>query len=352
MKRGSKSRTTLNCSRAKASTKPTSSTSPRCLRPPPPASPSQTTSPMAAPRSWANLPLDAICEVTRRVLCSNDRLEVALAYRTWRAALARTPPPPPPLPWLLLPSDDSAHLYCMLRGRRIDHGFNDEAIGGRCFGSHDGALFVAMHHPPQHRLVEYRVEEKMNHVLPKWSALYTRSTQAAATCSSSPPPSRPARAGCLWRTRTANPRPLASSPTSAFDFPPPPPPPDDLNSAMEDVLYCNGALNFLTSGEDILLCRPDFSQDDGADDDDDGPFMMLPWLCRFVPRDRSCDAHVRARYLVESGEDLLMVVRFSPQPHMLTSEFKVFRAIRQQMPNSGGGGGGGGGGGVPGYTWS
>ncbi|KAL6848913.1 hypothetical protein ACP4OV_021496 [Aristida adscensionis] len=258
---------------------------------------------MAAPRSWANLPLDAISEVTRRVLCTKDRYEVALACRTWRAALARIPPPPPPLPWLFLSSGDSNLLYCMLRGRSIDHQFNDDPVGARRFGSHDGVcLFAASHeahedNPVLHRLVDYRYGEI--HPLPSMVCPevdpviqhFHPMLILAATLSDVPNVHRSVAAGIVSYQRCADglrERRFAfwrMGAASAFDNMPPY---DDPNSVVEDVLFRHrdGAFHFLTVGEDIVVCAPGFVEGGNQ------LGGVAATLHRFVPRDHSCDDYV------------------------------------------------------------
>jgi len=96
----------------------------------------------------------------------------------------------------------------------------------------------------------------------------------------------------------------------------------------EDVVYHGGSVHFLTQGEHILECAPVL--------DDIGFVLEVTVdLIRFQNAGRSYAEFVRARYLVASREELLMVVRFAPSPHAPTSSFKVFRMLQQKMPDDG-----------------
>jgi hypothetical protein len=96
-----------------------------------------------------------------------------------------------------------------------------------------------------------------------------------------------------------------------------------LGADVEDVVYHRRAFHLITRGGHIVVSKPTVlhNGDLGADQ---------AWRF-FLPSGRSDDQFVRARYLVVSRGELLMVVRFTPQPNQPTSEFKVFRVIEPQF---------------------
>ncbi|XP_062179512.1 uncharacterized protein LOC133884180 [Phragmites australis] len=292
-------------------------------------------------------------EIVRRVPCEEDRVHMAVVCRSWHAALAKLDPPPPPLPCLLLPSDDLTRTYCILSGCRSHHQYHDQ-VGVRYFGSYDGGyIFVALDQTRRHRLVD--LSTGGIHILPDVVCpRYHPSVQhvhnmviLAATLSSPPDDPDSVAAGIVTYQRDGDgPRHRRYAfwrmgAGVAFDtMPPHNPDPTDPNSAVEDVVYRNEAFHFLTHGEDIDVCAPAFAENVnmGA--------VVATTTRRFLPRDGGNDVFVRARYLVQSRGELLMVVRFTPHPQFPTSEFKVFRMIGPQMPDDDGGGG------VFGYPWS
>ena len=104
-----------------------------------------------------------------------------------------------------------------------------------------------------------------------------------------------------------------------------PPVQGDVSLDVEDVLYLNhsGAFAFVTQGEHLRMCAPSRL-----------PEHMLStrwWTLRFRPGGRVYDQFVRSRYLVVAGEELLMVVRFTPHPNQPTSKFKVFRTAKRDV---------------------
>ncbi|KAL6618754.1 hypothetical protein ACP70R_033893 [Stipagrostis hirtigluma subsp. patula] len=286
---------------------------------------------MAPPPPWADgLPAGVLDQVVRRVPCCVDRSGLKLVCRSWGAAVARLVPPPAALPWLLLPSGGSARAYCLLSDCCSHHQFHGGPAGGRCFGSYDGScVFVAWDQPGAHRLFDLRARKA--HVLP--NLLRTRrhhpSTHhvdrmfiLAATLSAPPDDPNCVAAGIVAYQRDgAGPlqRRIAFwrlGAEVAFDHMLP----RNLEPAVEDVVFRGGAFHFLTRGEDIITCAPPFIQEG---DQLGGGATFL----RFLPRDRSKDNYIRARYLAQSRGELMMILRFAPHPEMPTSAFKVFRVM-------------------------
>ncbi|RLM69380.1 hypothetical protein C2845_PM17G05420 [Panicum miliaceum] len=298
--------------------------------------------PPPAPCSWADLAADHLYEVLARVPCPVDRHRARLVCRAWRAAAAFDPPAKPPplpraLPWLLLPAPyldpDGATraVCCVLSGCRVHHHLAVTPPRARCFGSHNGAwLFLHFRDTASHLLVNVRTGV-VHHCLP--GVLGNKLVALAAALSSLP---REGDARCvaaaivanveaprqpsvlLWRVGAQRLRGAVQVQQSiAVGV--------GLGVDVEDVVYHRRAFHLLTSGGHIIVCKPTVLQngDLGADQE----------LRFFLPSGRSDDQFVRARYLVVSRGELLMVVRFTPQPNQPTSEFMVFRVIEQQ--NSG-----------------
>ncbi|CAD6254265.1 unnamed protein product [Miscanthus lutarioriparius] len=92
----------------------------------------------------------------------------------------------------------------------------------------------------------------------------------------------------------------------------------------DDVVYHDEAFHLLrVQGDEISVWTTVSDEDYG-------------WENRrfFHPGGRNYDQRVRSHYLVPSRGELLLVVRFSPNPNEPTSKFKVFRATkRPQMPD-------------------
>ncbi|KAK8457595.1 hypothetical protein SEVIR_3G215000v4 [Setaria viridis] len=290
---------------------------------------------MAAPRPWADLPTDIVLEIFRRVPCAIDRVNMATACHSWLAELADAPAAPPQLPSLLLPSADVTGVYCYLSGRR-DHNKFTALTGPRHFGSYDGSWsFLAYGQTHGHRLLNIRTGE--SHAVPDvleddhddqiHSMVILAATLsfppdrlncvAAGIVTYQPDADAPRRRHfAFWRLRGE----VASCNVV----------PDPLvghGLELEDVVYHSDSFHFLSQGEDILECTL-FLDGDGA------VLGVVADLIRFqnAGRSRSYAEFVRARYLVASRGELLMVVRFAPNPHAPTSSFKVFRMLQQQMP--------------------
>ncbi|RLM58350.1 hypothetical protein C2845_PM18G03860 [Panicum miliaceum] len=311
---------------------------------------------MAAPpppsRSWAGLPVAFLHAILRRVPCPDDRRRACLVCRAWRAAVAGLPPTGPPraLPWLLLPKpgpDGSTRAACCaLGGCGVHRHLTVAPRGARCFGSHDGAwLFLHFREPRSHQLLDVptgRARELPAALLARTGLLAHDMAVLAAALSSSPDdagcvavaivasgqddpaagagasaavPPRPRRRRCVAFWRMGWPRAYEIAPPGAVA-------PLDA----EDVVYHDGAFHLLlTHGEHVHVCTPALLPNGFRTDWEER---------RFHPGGRTDDGqHVRARYLVVSRGELLMVVRFAdgPAPPWTTSSFKVFRATRWRM---------------------
>ncbi|KAL6658622.1 hypothetical protein ACP70R_004208 [Stipagrostis hirtigluma subsp. patula] len=306
---------------------------------------------MAAPapplRSWTDLPGDVLYEVLRRVQCGADRGCAALACRPWRDALGRDADPPAPLPWLLLPSRSAAggrlRACCVLSGGSA-HGHPNLDVappGPRCFGSHDGAWLFRDFRRDGGTYQLLNVHTGHVYALPSEFEPFSGGLRAhedmvllAATLSA--PPGQPGcvAAGIIYWPGVPSPevqnvalrrvvlwRMGMGAQVVAQDFSLEP-----VEQALdvEDVIYHRGAFQVLTKGEDILAYRPLLHQQ--------GSIGASVNLRCFLPRGRRNDDVVHSRYLVVSGEELLMVVRFSSRPPSRTREFRVFRVVEPPKP--------------------
>ena len=97
-----------------------------------------------------------------------------------------------------------------------------------------------------------------------------------------------------------------------------PPGDGDVPFDAEVTMVVGGAFAFVTGDDHLHLCILVRRQDN--------LLQAVKWLTRCF---RPCvGLDVRARYLVVSGGELLMVVSFMPHPDpQLASKFKVFRVI-------------------------
>uniref|UniRef100_A0A0Q3S4A5 KIB1-4 beta-propeller domain-containing protein n=1 Tax=Setaria italica TaxID=4555 RepID=A0A0Q3S4A5_SETIT len=161
--------------------------------------------------------------------------------------------------------------------------------------------------------------------------------RTTATWSSSPPPSSPPGhpncvGACIIGSWPDNPalRRLAFWRMRSLSAKPDWLPPVDFE--VEDVVYHGVAFHFLTRGEHIRVCEPVLGEG--------GRMLLLPELKFLQPEGRNYDGLVvRARYLVASGGELLMVVRVFrarlrfPSPTMTTR--RTIKARRLSTPGAG-----------------
>nr|CAB3491335.1 unnamed protein product [Digitaria exilis] len=310
-----------------------------------------TSAAMAAPRSVSDLPGDVQHLILERIPCSADQASMSLVSRAWRVMVFGhrnlLPPPPPPLPLLLLPADPfdarGFRASCALSGGRVHRRIAINPRNARCFGSHDGAwVFLATLEPRRRSHFSLNTTSGDTRAIPsdllRWTdpqsyvhgmvihaaALSTSPEEAtcvgAAIVTSWPlsydlgatvdalPPRR--RRVALWRLE----HDYAVQPSDEEED-------EDSVDHVEDVVYLRavGSFAFLTRGEHLLMCTPILHENQ--------ELQTLWGPARFRPNGRLYDdQHVRARYLVESDGDLLMVVRFTPHPNQPTSKFKVFKS--------------------------
>ncbi|CAL4948366.1 unnamed protein product [Urochloa decumbens] len=301
------------------------------------------------PASLEDLSFDTQRMILIRIPCAVDRGRMSLVCRAWRKVIRHQRselegsllPLPPPLPWLLLRAPfpvglGSTRAACVLSGGRVHHYLDVAPPDARCFGSHDGAwlLLDARHpHAGAHQAINVHTGAVLDlpRVLGRQTDAYVHSMVIhAAALSSSPEDARCVGAAIVtsWR----DPAPGAAPPPrrrciafwrrgwpTVFDYVPPGD--GDIAFDAEDVIYLrhSGAFAFVTRGEHLRRFTPHRQLNN----------MMAPYweTDLFRPTGR---IGVRARYLVVSGGELLMVVRFTPHPdHQPASKFKVFRVIKR-----------------------
>lgn len=223
----------------------------------------------------------------------------------------------------------------MLSGCRVHEEHRFPAIippGARFVGSHDAAwLLLSFRDPHRHELLNVRTGDALGFpgkMLipddPHYPYPVRMVLQAAALSSS--PDDATCVAVCIVRAavsphyrfiaiwRKGWPYALQIQPPEGFIF-------------AQDVIYHNGAFYSLHADGDqqISICLAEPFQDD-----DDHVWEHR----RFHPGGRLYEDFIRGRYLVSSRGDLLLVVRFAPQPNEPTSDFKLYRATERphQVP--------------------
>ncbi|RLM70014.1 hypothetical protein C2845_PM17G05490 [Panicum miliaceum] len=296
---------------------------------------------MAAPDSWAGLATAHLHEILARVPCPVDRRRAYLVCRAWRAAADDPPPPQRALPWLLLPTPypaGSTRVACVLSGCRVHHhlAITPRAGGGaRCFSSHDGAwLFLHFREPRRHQLPNVptgRVLE-LPTVLRDPLAPRDRTMDFLAAALSAPPEDPLCvLAGIVASWADDDPRRGALPPPrqrrlalwsmerqEGLDI--------GLGSTAEDVWYHGDVFLFLNERENLRVARLVQHHDGGLGVERNSRLFRHPG-------GRVDEQLVRARYLVVSRGELLMVVRIKPRPQEpWTSAFKVFLATERQRP--------------------
>ncbi|CAL4994261.1 unnamed protein product [Urochloa decumbens] len=307
--------------------------------------------PPLPPTTLETLPDEIQRRILIRIPCAVDRLRISVVCRAWRHAIrrqwdkldGRLLQRPPPLPWLLLRAPHplglglgTARAACALSGGRVHHFLDVAPPDARYFGSHDGVWLLLDAGQPRAggaavpRAVNVRtraVRDLPREVHSPTDQRLHRMVIHAAALSRSPKDARCVGAAIVtsWRDRA----PLSPRRRGiALWFRDRPwafgvvPPGDGVVAIdAEDVIYLRhmGAFAFVTRGDHLRLCIPVWR---------DNLLVAVKWQTR---RFRPCVClDVRARYLVVSGGELLMVVRFMPHPdHQPTSKFKVFRMIER-----------------------
>uniref|UniRef100_A0A0E0HIN3 KIB1-4 beta-propeller domain-containing protein n=2 Tax=Oryza TaxID=4527 RepID=A0A0E0HIN3_ORYNI len=315
--------------------------------------------PMAEePSPFDEVPAYLLHEITRHIPCKVDRLRALVVNRSWRTSLQALPPPPlpPQLPWLLRPSAGGPNFSCLLSGadelsvHRVR--VPADLRHARYFGSYDGGwLFLASRQTSGHMLFNIRTEQCLflpDTVPRPWSSDDFPMIMLAATVSS--PPSRGTDDPCIGAAIVHCTPFITDSRQITFwrmgsHMAIPSIPPDhqfDVVSnqfvveEMEDVIYHKGAFHFVTKLKNVFVCRLALHQADLVVD-------HREWLM-FAPQDDLGYPRpvATARYLVESREQLLMVLKCTCNlPGWPPLVFSVFEMTHVQAPA-----------GAPQYVWT
>ncbi|XP_040380336.1 uncharacterized protein LOC121054495 [Oryza brachyantha] len=91
---------------------------------------------------------------------------------------------------------------------------------------------------------------------------------------------------------------------------------------LEDLIFHKGSFHVLAEAEYMFVYTP--RCDEG---EDMGQISVETRYCYFSQVGRHYDEHVAAHYLVESRDELLMVVRLTPHRGQPTSAFRVFQIV-------------------------
>uniref|UniRef100_A0A0E0G9C8 KIB1-4 beta-propeller domain-containing protein n=1 Tax=Oryza nivara TaxID=4536 RepID=A0A0E0G9C8_ORYNI len=293
---------------------------------------------------WCDLNADVLRLVHKRLPCLVDRRNMRRACKSWRAAVAAPAPPQQrPVPWILVPSAGGPTFSCAVGGcRRHDFGVPDYAREARYFGTYSGGwLFLNFGNTRGHgRHVLLSLRTKYRIGLPGIVYLHLNPefirdmVMIAATLSSPPedehcigaaissywpPGMNGARVHAFWRMR----RQVAVMPTAIEGV---------IGPILEDVIHHKEAFYFLTAQEHLhVFALPEFRVNRR------GHLHIAPMEIRSFPHDgRDYDGRAVSRYLVESRENLLMVVRFVSDPPQMpprTSAFKVFEMVELPINN-------------------
>uniref|UniRef100_A0A0E0DT56 KIB1-4 beta-propeller domain-containing protein n=1 Tax=Oryza meridionalis TaxID=40149 RepID=A0A0E0DT56_9ORYZ len=276
--------------------------------------------------SWCDLNADVLRLVHKRLPCLVDRRNMRRACKSWRAAVAAPAPPQQrPVPWILVPSAGGPTFSCAFGGfRRHDFGVPDNAREARYFGTYSGGwLFLDFGNTRghgRHGLLSLRTKYRIGlpgivylHLNPEFIRDMAATLSSppedehcigAAISSYLPPGMNGARVHAFWRMR----RQVAVMPTAIEGV---------IGPILEDVIHHKEAFYFLTAQEHL--------------------HVLAPMETRSFPHDgRDYDGRAVARYLVESRENLLMVVRFVSDPPLFpptTWAFKVFEMVELPINN-------------------
>ncbi|XP_006655604.2 uncharacterized protein LOC102712173 [Oryza brachyantha] len=276
---------------------------------------------MAAP--GFNLPADLFGLIYDRLPCPVDRLHMRQVCHNWRTAV--TPPAPRPLPSIFLPRAGALSFSCVFSGcatHRLKLWVED-ARRARYFGSFDGGwVFFAIGRPHGHTLQNLLADHSFK--LP--SLFFLRNgchiplVILAATLSSPPVHGKSVigaivssrrrlrgteRQLAFWRLGQCDAIDKTLTPTQAD---------------LEDIIFHKKSFHVLDEQERVRAYTPLFDRDGNMEE------CHTEWPLSQMRR-RHYEEHVAARYLVESRDELLMVVRLTPHHGQPTSAFRVFQMV-------------------------
>ncbi|CAL4984284.1 unnamed protein product [Urochloa decumbens] len=288
-------------------------------------------------RDWSELPADLVCKCAGRLQCDQDRMTMQLQCRAWRQAM-RMLPRSRQLPWMLVPNRLSgllpasvirtAHFFCFLSARAHRMPIPPFVFGARFIGGVEGGwVLMAFGHSSGYSLVHFRSGSMFP--IPGSLALPPATTAErvvlrAAAFSCSPSESSSCVVACIVslfepdfvsRTLICFSRLGATVHSSALEM------------QFEDVIYFAGSFYCLTKLQDMVLCKPEFDKSSPADS-----LRIRKSYLDFESQSHGVGLFVKSRYLVESRDELLMVVRYRDINSSDTSSFALFRAV-PQIPN-------------------
>ncbi|KAK3161119.1 hypothetical protein QOZ80_1BG0072290 [Eleusine coracana subsp. coracana] len=264
---------------------------------------------MAAWRPWGNLPDNVLSSIAGLLRCRADRAHMARVNRHWRAstrALERPPHLPPQLPWLIFPDAEAPVFYTVFTDSYHPCRLPAEVRAARWRGSaDDGWLVLALAAP--HAYALYNLNSGGRIDLPPGFRSDNNAelplVLLAAALSASPSNGDDYMVAAIAL--------VDDHPTAAFWTPgrdswfstggP-------LAEMPQDVIHYQDAFFFVTPHEQLVKFR-------AAEGPNGGVVLRRENLVMWQRVDYNDCARWMARlgrkkrYLVESGEDLLMVVR-------------------------------------------
>ncbi|KAF0927040.1 hypothetical protein E2562_029261 [Oryza meyeriana var. granulata] len=309
------------------------------------------------PDFLSGLPTKVLLMINDRIPCLVQRRRLAQACPAIRNAIRsqQQQPASRQLPWILLPRADGPSFSCVLRG--CDTNSHDvdvpaDARAVRYFGTYEGGCVSAAPKAQTdgHTLLNIRTHQRFGipDVVNLGGALNfdIRTAIVAATLSSPPEhehcvvaaiccfaPRQLVRGPCVrafWHLGHPVPMNNDEAATAAFTGP-----------NLEDVIHHDGAFHFLTDEEDLPVFEPLVH--------DDGRLEMISIGTRRFGHHRHYDGDAHIRYLVESREQLLMVVRLTPHLRQPMAAFRVFQMMQAHVSDSDGDDGGYN---IAEYTWN
>ncbi|CAL4981657.1 unnamed protein product [Urochloa decumbens] len=282
--------------------------------------------PPLPPRTLEDLSDDLQRLILIRIPCAVDRGRMSLVCRAWRDEIRRHRgqlagpllQQPPPLPWLLLRAPaplglgfGSTRAACALSGGCVHHFLDVAPPDARCFGSHDGAWLLLDASHPRDAAAPRAVNVRTGAV--RGNRAFNIRTGLSTILP----------AGLLGQDgqRHDDMVVLATALSS---------PPDDVGCTAAAIVIVDGWAMAM-----VAIWRYGWAMAREPQLPPDG--FLLGWeviwhMLNFRPCVR---LGVRARYLVVSGGELLMVIRFMPHPgHQPTSKFKVFRMVQRNTADA------------------
>ncbi|XP_052157352.1 uncharacterized protein LOC127775080 [Oryza glaberrima] len=299
---------------------------------------------------WEELPADVLRIVFSRVACRADRQVMAGVCGAWRRAVkvkvaTGQPPRPRQLPCLLRPNGGDSSVCCLLcsggHGISVVHAAHlpqqpVDARHARFFGSHDGSwAFLASAQTSGHVLQKFGTDTIIP--LPDFMDVQGGESSSivhlAATLSH-----QPGHASCLVAAIVKTyPIDVMSLRAVAFWRMDHGTMASELHrteiEAMEpeDIIFHKGVLLVLTQQENLLAWIPEYT-DEGRGVEMHGPEHRACGKPRIYN-----ELAVQSRYLVESQNCLLLIVRYREgHPTSSTQELKVFQLVELEIPDENG----------------